>query len=659
MKRLVIALALSFLMMSLAAQNELLDVTGSMPLRLDGDGTYELQWYSVQGSANELLVIEAVSLDFAPYLEIETPDGRYSSAYGDNNGAAISVFSSESGVWRIGVGYLEARRNGTGSFFLKARSIADRPPLSIGETRRGSLSPELAYDSDYGRYIDWLPMILEPGMRLRLLLESSDFDAYMFLMFEDGEIRTYDDGSGRDSLATLVSDRRQTVMVGASSYSGESRGVYFLTVEELGEPENIVINETAEGRLGAGTAGPFYRFVAPEDGDYLVSLSSDEFDTYLKVSGPDGFEMENDDGPGGGTDSAIWISLMAGQEALIEVSAWSDGGGYYYLQVSGARTISVGEEVRDILMGTALFSLEGRSGEYVTIELVSDDFDTYLGISDDWGNGAENDDSYVEGYNYASSINHFFAGDGSIDISVSSYYGGDGGEYLLRVLPYEGPMPEDYPSGYELTPGDRVTAMISYDDDGFDFGPGDSYSLFAEQGDQIRVSMSSDAIDSFLSLVAPDGQEFYDDDSLGGYNSLIDIVAPVSGRYQLVASAYDGSVGIYELSYDSAGRANVLLQMEGAIEDGDERDSFDKPFDVYDLPLEYGETVRISVSSQDFDTRLFINDPDGEPFAENDDFNGTDSLVEITAGETGTYSIVVMPYSGSERGRYEVQVIQW
>jgi hypothetical protein len=652
MKRLIAGTLMFFSLGLLSAQSELLNLTGNLAL----DGEAETQWFSVEAPAGSLLSIETTSLDFVPFLEIQTPDGRYETAYGDGASASFTGFSSQGGTWRIGVGSEQARSSGNGAYFLKVLSAESSGALQPGDIREGVLSSDVFFDSTRGRFIDWMPLNLGSGQRVRLLLESSDFDAYLYVMFADGEVLNFDDGSGRDSLATIVSDRAQLVMLGASSFSGDSRGGYRLSVDELGEPVSIRLDEPVEENWGSGEL--FYSFTAPRTGQYLFSLSSPDFDTILKLTGPDGYEMENDDAPGGtGTDSALSLNLESGEQVLIEVSAWSTGRGAFTLAVSGAREIAIGDEIRDFLNGDAIFSFSGRRGDYVIMELLSNDFDTYLSIIDDRGMQMQSDDSDLPGYTYSSVIEYYFQDDATVDVTVSSFFG-SGGEYLFRVKPAEGMEPVDYPAGYELSVGESVVSMISSDDDIYDVGPADRYMIYAEAGDQIRVSMKSAALDSYLSLLAPDGREFTDDDSFGGLNSVIDIIAPISGNYRLIASSYNG-VGPYELSYESAGQARYLLDINGVISSDDPRDDVGKPYDSVDISLERGQSLRISVSSGDFDTRLYVYGPDNDLVAENDDYNGRDSQVEFEVLQSGLYQIIVVPFSESGRGEYVLQAFEW
>ncbi len=75
-----------------------------------------------------------------------------------------------------------------------------------------------------------------------------------------------------------------------------------------------------------------------------------------------------------------------------------------------------------------------------------------------------------------------------------------------------------------------------------DNSPYDSYQVSVAEGHTLVASLSSDAFDTYLWLIGPDGTSLVQDDDGGdGTNSAIRYAAPVGGTYTLRANAYDGS----------------------------------------------------------------------------------------------------------------------
>jgi tetratricopeptide (TPR) repeat protein len=70
-----------------------------------------------------------------------------------------------------------------------------------------------------------------------------------------------------------------------------------------------------------------------------------------------------------------------------------------------------------------------------------------------------------------------------------------------------------------------------------------------------------------------------------------------------------------------------------------------------------GEPIRISVTSDQFDTVLSLVNPDGEEIAYNDDYGGSlNSTIITTVPADGTYTIQVRAFGGSQFGDYTLTV---
>ncbi|AHC14266.1 PPC domain-containing protein [Salinispira pacifica] len=656
MKRLFIFSLCLIFSAALTAQTEILNVNGS----LDASAADEsVEWFQLNPDRGAFLSAEAVSLDFTPRILIQSPDGQIREFPGRGSSARATFFALDEEGYRVGVALLDQYSGSSGSFILKVQQAEANASLEGGATLRGELESSDSWDPVDERYIDWYPVNLEAGVPHRILLESSEFDAFMYLQYPDGKVETMDDGRGRDSVITLLPPEEGRVMVGASSYSGSDTGRYFLSMEILEDLPELQSNRSIQGRLDSSSGSSLFAFQPDTAGAYRISLESDDFDSILRVRGADGMYLENDDMAGaGGTNSALAFSARAGERILVEAASWSGGGGEFRLEVSSARSIALGEDIEAQLPGASEYQLSGEAGDFISVEVVSNDFDTVLQITDSRGNIIEDDDSPSDDWYYRSRLIYYFPEDESLALRVSSYSGNEEGSYILRSRVMDMDPPEDYPRGHTLSRGESILGMISPDDETFDLGSGDVYSIEARAGEQIRITMESDDLDSYLTLIAPDGGSYSDDDSLGDYNAEIDIAAPADGTYQLIASAYGQNTGLYNLEYSSSGQLDFLLNETGEISDDDRRDIRGVRFDAYDISLVSGQEVSIRLSSQDFDTRLYVNDPQGDSFAENDDYAGTNSRVDIVADQSGEYRIVVMSFYEDARGEYQIQVLE-
>src|SRR5262249_42938534 len=70
-----------------------------------------------------------------------------------------------------------------------------------------------------------------------------------------------------------------------------------------------------------------------------------------------------------------------------------------------------------------------------------------------------------------------------------------------------------------------------------------------EAGKGYKIDMQSTDFDTFLRLENPDGKQvaYNDDVAPGNLNSQIIYLAPTTGEYRIIATAFDGKIGQYTL----------------------------------------------------------------------------------------------------------------
>jgi hypothetical protein len=100
--------------------------------------------------------------------------------------------------------------------------------------------------------------------------------------------------------------------------------------------------------------------------------------------------------------------------------------------------------------------------------------------------------------------------------------------------------------------------------------------------------------------------------------------------------------------------------VQGELTDDDARAEDESYYDLYVYQGRAGETVTISLSSDDFDTYLVVGhivDGAFEALESNDDGeDGTNSLIRITLPEDGDYVIRANSLAGGETGAYTLRV---
>ncbi len=180
-----------------------------------------------------------------------------------------------------------------------------------------------------------------------------------------------------------------------------------------------------------------------------VRLESDDFDSYLFAYGPGMGEALTDDDSGGGLNSELTLDFHETGTYWIGAGALSMGStGAYSLTVTesirmdgldtGGRVLRRGAPPVGTLSGVdptiegkpvQAWAFEAAAGDIVTIDMMSDDFDSYLYVVGPGLESLENDDG-GDGLN--SRLDVTFPNDGTYRV-VASSLGGSLGTFTLRV----------------------------------------------------------------------------------------------------------------------------------------------------------------------------------------------------------------------------------
>lgn len=207
----------------------------------------------------------------------------------------------------------------------------------IGATREesGSLSFTDETLEDTGEYFDEYTLKLNQGDVYVVDLYSDDFDPYLIVREDrdasDFQLENDDIGSGDMTRAHVIfqAPRAGTYRVIATTFEEGESGRYQLTMRNVTPgPGSSGPTREESGELAAGDEelenGEYVdvHTLSAEEGElYLIDLHSNDFDTYLFVTGPDGsdFEIHNDDL--GQLTSRSQITLMAPRRGEYQIHA--------------------------------------------------------------------------------------------------------------------------------------------------------------------------------------------------------------------------------------------------------------------------------------------------------------------------------------------------
>ncbi|MEA5471268.1 CAP domain-containing protein [Spirulina sp. 06S082] len=103
----------------------------------------------------------------------------------------------------------------------------------------------------------------------------------------------------------------------------------------------------------------------------------------------------------------------------------------------------------------------------------------------------------------------------------------------------------------------------------------------------------------------------------------------------------------------------ILLQEEGELTEEDPSLDVDgSRYDSYNFSGKAGQTIFITLESEEFDTYLFLFDEKNEQIGENDDISedNKNSQLTIVLPQDGTYLVLVNSYDPNSRGRYQISI---
>lgn len=189
----------------------------------------------------------------------------------------------------------------------------------------------------------------------------------------------------------------------------------------------------------------------------------------------------------------------------------------------------------------------------------------------------------------------------------------------------------------------------------------DAYTFEGTAGERVTVQMSSEEFNPYLILLSPGGDNIaQDDDSAGGTSSQMEVTLPEDGIYTVLANTVAaGETGDYTLKLATAGMSPVLLEEQGTLgENSQVLQSDGSLYDEHTFTGRAGQTITVSLESQDFDPFVIVVGPDDQVLGQNDDASprSLNALLTVTLPATGTYRIIANSYDRTGRGSYTLTV---
>jgi hypothetical protein len=668
--------------------------TGAYELLLDGkteSGTLDANaplWetryvkqgdrYAFQGRAGQEVQIRLDSPDFDPYLMLQNAAGETIAENDDSEGTYNSLLNfilPETGTYDAIVTSYSGGVAGQYNLRVNATEIVNPPLVQPAGSRMEE--GERIVARNLIKKGDRYSIRGEANQALEISLGSPDFDTYLILQNAAGEViaESDDSANGTDSFLETTLPAAGNYNLIATAFADESPGNYQLSAIELRRSYRPLLplqsgsledtDETISTQYVQ--VGDSYSFQGQANQKIEISMDSPDFDTYLMLQNAAGETIATNDDDGEGSNALLNTVLPeTGSYRIIATAYAPDGVGSYRLGVNELQLVNpsllqetAALESTDLVIPIPestkrgdRYTFRGQAGQRVEISLTSTDFDPYLILQNEAGETiVENDDS--EGSN--SLIRTILPASGTYTIVATGYSEESLGSYNLNLQEAKVTQAILPVTNDRLDSSERlVTQTVNR--------RGDRYQITGEAGQEIEVSLSSDVFDAYLVLQNAQGESIADNDDGDGSHSVLNVVLPETGTYDLIATGYNmDSVGAYSLKADSVQRddRSILQPTSAQLSPEDESITsiYTRQGDRYTFPGKAGQNILINLESDDFDTYVILQNEQGETIAENDDnMNGSNSTIQVTLPESGTYQVLTTTFNEGSTGAYRLTV---
>ena len=191
--------------------------------------------YTFEGLAGQQVAIEMMSNEIDPYLIVLTPDSN--DLGHDNNGAGGRNARLATTLPATGTYLILANSYSPGEFGnyqIRVTDLARRPqpPIEYILQEQGSLGPGDSILND-NSFFDSYPLSGRAGQQITISLQSQDFDPYLFLVDEAGNLLAENDDvseSDYNSQIVFILPQDGTYRIITNSFDPVGQGFYTLTV---------------------------------------------------------------------------------------------------------------------------------------------------------------------------------------------------------------------------------------------------------------------------------------------------------------------------------------------------------------------------------------------------------------------------------------------
>ena len=580
-------------------------------------------------------------------------------------------------------------------------------PIATGETATGAITGTDPVTDD-GNPFDAYTFSAQAGQRLEIVAHAGNISTVLEMGSLVGPVGWEAMAYGRetaDGVRLLFTPTESgDFVIRVSPAEPAMRGAYSLSVRDRGPlppvppPGSISVGDSVAGTLDEGDGlNSDEKYFDEYDlrtaaGERLsITLRSEDLDSFVDILRRDEMgdyaTFESDDDSAGNLDSRVSF-IADGSDYRIRVTTFSAGEmGRYQLyvrnlgQLASPVPLVIGTPVqnsidtRDGLTSFEsphdAFSFTGVPERRLRFEAHADAFSPVLMITqsngDDFDLIAMSDTAAATGSGTAR-LSFVADGAGPYQLWVLASDPAVFGDYALTSRDL-GPPPPPQP----IRPGQTLRGTLS-DEDGlaYEGTSYDAYAITGVTGQRLRIDLASDAFNTFLLLGAYDvggltaiGES---DDATGqGTNSSITFTVPTDGNYEVWATSFAvGEAGPYTISLTDLGPepepGSLLVgsTVRGSLTVSDPVGPDGSFFDAYRFQATGTRTLRITATSNEFDTYLQLGHMEGRAFVldqeDDDGLSDLNSLIDFTPDEDSSLTVRVRSFAPGQVGDYVLTV---
>ncbi|MBL8131027.1 MAG: PPC domain-containing protein [Anaerolineae bacterium] len=426
-----------------------------------------------------------------------------------------------------------------------AAQVPAAAEISVGDEVEGTLT-EAAPSAEYA-------LQGAGGMLINISLISEDFDSYLSVKDDEGNIVAFNDDSNGERNSRIVGlsvPEGVVYTIVAESYgqyigSAAQTGDYTLSVSEA-QVLRIEYTQTTEGELTSDALSLDYIFTGSSGDTVVINQHSDDFDSYLRLLDASGAELSSNDDSGGSLDSQIGpFPLPSTGSYTIRASSLSgEATGDFTLSLNRieSQAIAYGDSVEVEFTDKAreqYFTFSGAYGDIVTITADSNRaVDTNLTLNDPYNSQVMFDEDGGSGSDPEIDGASLFA-DGTFTIILRAVDSANG----TVVVTLDRVPPQSLDEGSQIASFSSSRTQIPM-------------SFTGVAGETVRLTLSSPdgAVSSSLNLdVRQDGTSI----AYANANTLsaitVEFTVPNDGDVNLVISEYSYTNFEFEVTLERVG----------------------------------------------------------------------------------------------------------